>query len=89
MRHSLGLFLLSIGALLQILLMILMVGSAATGIWWPLTKVILDNPVSAIWWVPIGMILTSIAFAIIRFIYDLVIGFPFAFLTTWLMKERY
>jgi len=68
--------------------MILLVGSAAVGIWWPLTLVIIDNPVSALWWVPLGFFLTGLSFAILQFVYDLIIGMPLALLTTWLLKEE-
>ena len=88
MRRSIGIFLLGIGGVLKIIFMILLVGSAATGIWWPLTLVIIDNPVSVLWWVPLGFFLTGLSFAIAQFIYDLIIGMPFALLTSWLIGEE-
>lgn len=87
-RRSLGMFLLGISGVLQIIFMILLVGSAATGIWWPLTVVIIDNPVSVLWWVPLGFLLTSLSWAIARFIYGLIIGMPLVMLTSWLLGEE-
>ncbi len=89
MRRTVGLFLLNIGSALQIIFMILMIGGAATGIWWPLTLVIIDNPVSALWWVPLGFFLTGLSFAFLGFIYDLIIGMPLGMLTGWLLKREW
>lgn len=88
MRRSVGLFLLGIGTVLKVIFMILLVGSAAVGIWWPLTLVIIDNPVSLLWWVPLGFFLTGLSFAIAQFVYDLIIGWPLTLLCTWLLKEE-
>ena len=86
MRYNMGLFLTGIGGLLQILVMILLVGSAAVGIWWPLTLAIIDKPVSVLWYVPLGFFFTGLSFGIALFVYSLVIGMPFALLTSWLME---
>jgi hypothetical protein len=87
MRNNIGLFLIGIGSLLKTLFMILLIGSAAIGIWWPLTLAIIDKPVGALWYVPLGFFFTGLSFAIAGFIYDLVIGMPLALLTRWLLKE--
>ena len=88
MRNNIGLFLAGIGSLLKTFFMILLIGSAAVGIWWPLTRVIMDNPVSVLWCVPLGFIFTGLSFAIAGFIYDLVIGMPLALLVKLLVKEE-
>lgn len=87
-RRGLGMFLMTSGGILQIIFMVLLVGGAATGIWWPLTLAIIDNPVSVLWFVPLGFLFTGISFGIARFVYDLVIGMPMAMLTTWLLGDE-
>jgi len=88
MRRRIGLFLVGIGGILKISFMILLVGSAAVGIWWPLTRVIIDNPVSGLWYVPVGFLVTGLSFKIAEFVYDLIIGMPLALLITWLLKLK-
>jgi len=87
MRRSIGVFLVGIGSILKMIFVILLVAAAATGIWWPLTLVIIDNPVSLLWWGPLGFVLTGLSFAIASFVYDLIIGMPLAMLTSWLLRE--
>ena len=88
MRRSIGLSLVGIGGILKIAFMILLVGSAAVGIWWPLTRAIIDNPVSGLWYVPVGFLVTGLSFKIAEFVYDLIIGMPLALLITWLLKLK-
>jgi len=87
MRDNIGLFLMGIGSLLKTLFMILLIGSAVVGIWWPLTLAIIDKPVGALWYVPLGFFFTGLSFAIAGFVYNLVIGMPLALLTRLLLKR--
>ena len=87
-RHGCGMFLLGAGGIIQVIFMILLVGSAATGIWWPLTLVIIDNPISILWFVPLGMVFTMLSFYIATFVYSLVIGLPLALVTRLLLGDE-
>lgn len=62
-------------------------GGIITGIWIPLAKTIADNPVSAIWWIPLGFLLSGFAAAIGMFVNEIVIGIVIGipmFLFTWI-----
>jgi len=88
MRRSSGVFLVQILTVLETIFFILLFAGAATGIWWPLTLVIIDNPVSLLWWGPLGFLLTGLVFAITRFVYELIIAMPLVLLTSWLLREE-
>lgn len=88
MRRGIGFFLMGIGGLLKFIFTISLIVSAATGIWWPLTQAIIANPVSALWFIPLGFLLTGLSFKIITFVYDLVIAMPLTMLAAWLLGDE-
>lgn len=89
-RHRIGYALIGIWAVLDFVIQIAIYVSLATGIWWPLTQVIIDDPVSAIWIIPIGFFITGLSAMILRFIYGLllmVVAIPGGALTMWLLRD--
>ena len=89
-RHSMGYALITVWGVLNFVIQIAIYISLATGIWWPLIQVIIDDPVSAIWIIPIGFFLTALSAMILRFIYGLllaVVAIPGGALTMWLLRD--
>lgn len=72
---------------MRVLVLILLIGSVAVVIWWPMTLAIVDKPVSVLWLVPLGFLVTGICFGLAEFVFDLVIGMPLSMLVGWLMKD--
>jgi uncharacterized RDD family membrane protein YckC len=73
------------GQLLALGFEVLLFIGAATGIWWPLTRQILDSPTSAFWAIPVGFIFTAISWWIARLVYGFVVGTPLALIGAWLL----
>ncbi len=89
-RHGIGYALMFIFTVLNVLVQVAIYISLATGIWWPLIQVIIDNPVSVIWIVPLGLLITALSATILRLIYGLllaVVAIPGGALTMWLLRD--
>lgn len=88
MRRNIGLTFAAIGGVLKLIFTIALFGGAAVGIWWPLTQIIIDGPVNLLWAIPLGFFATGIAFWLAGLVYNIVIGFPLAIVTTWLLEGK-
>ena len=89
-RHGVGYGMIVLWSILNVLIQVAIYISLATGIWWPLTQAIIDNPVSVFWLVPLGLFITSISAMILRFIYGfalLIVVLPGGALTAWLLRD--
>ena len=56
------------------------------GFWWQIIKAILDSPISALWLIPLGIIMIGFATFIMKLVYNY-IAMPMVALTVWLLKD--
>ena len=55
-------------------------------VYWPILGIILDNPVSALWALPLGFFIGAVAFVVQTFILDLLFALPMA-AALWLAQR--
>ena len=87
-NNSAGMFLLTILQLLKTLAVIGIFIGIFIGLYLPLLGMIIGNPVSALWWLPVGFFIGAIAMYIQSIIIELVFFLPMAGATWLAMRGR-
>jgi hypothetical protein len=82
MRESVSSGVVAFAAVVKVIAFALLIAGLVWGVWVPVGLAVWERPLSILWWVPVGFILSGIASAIFLLVYNIIIAGPLVIAAT-------